>query len=171
MSEISSIVAQQETVVVDRDAEGEVDEVVVERSVALSKPKRGFAGFSWGEILVWFLICGLAMWCFWLTSQIKSEEKPEIVTVGLSSMVNDFVQTQARSGNGPEQVQRDTARFMSIMEMVLSKRAKAGQTVIVSEAVIAGSAPDITSEVRAEVGKEMMADAPGGFNPAAPGGQ
>ena len=118
---------------------------------------RGFAGFSWGQLLLGAVLMAMIVWGFWITRQVDRMGDRRIVAMSLSGMVNDFIATEARSGNGPEQVQNDTKRFMILMQQVLGERAKRGETVIVGEAVVAGSAPDITAEIRGEVGKRMMA--------------
>ena len=120
----------------------------------------GFAGFSWGQIVLGALLCSFAIWGFWLTREVQQVSDRRIVTVAFSAMVNDFVAAEARSGNGPEQVQADTTRFMQILQTVLDERAQRGEIIIVGEAVVAGSAPDITAEVRSSVGQMMVAGAP-----------
>ena len=117
----------------------------------------GFAGFTGGQLLLGAVLAGIALWAFWITGKVERISERRIVAVSLSGMVGDFLRTEARSGNSTQQVEGDTARFMALMQAVLGERAQRGETVIVGEAVIAGSAPDITAEVRGEVGRRMLA--------------
>ena len=122
----------------------------------------GFAGFSWGQLGAG-AVCAVAMaWGGWLTREVDHLKHHRIVAVGLSGMINDFVMTEARSGNSPEQVQRDTAAFMGLLQTAMRARAANGETILVGEAVVGGSVPDVTAEVRAEVGKLMTASQGGG---------
>jgi hypothetical protein len=75
-------------------------------------------------------------------------------------MINDFVMAEARSGNSPEQVERDTRHFMALLQDVLRNRAQDGTTILVGEAVVSGSVPDVTADVRGEVGRLITAKAP-----------
>jgi len=117
----------------------------------------GFAGFTGGQLLLGAVLAGIALWAFWVTGKVERISERRIVAVSLSGMVGDFLRTEARSGNSTQQVEADTARFMALMQAVLGERAQRGETVIVGEAVIASSAPDITAEVRGEVGRRMLA--------------
>src|SRR3546814_17190617 len=76
-----------------------------------------------------------------------------IVSISLAGMANDFIMAEARSGASPEQVDSDTRHFMAAMQRTLQERAAAGETIVVSEAVVAASMPDITPEIRAAVGE------------------
>src|SRR3546814_4111101 len=89
-------------------------------------------------------------------------------------MANDFIMAEARSGVSAEQVDADTRHFMSAMQKTLQDRAAAGETIVVSEAVVAASVPDITPEVRSAVGEFIKRNPPprvGGMMgaPAMPG--
>src|SRR3546814_582769 len=67
---------------------------------------------------------------------------------------------EARSGASPEQVDSDTRHFMSAMQKTLQDRAAAGETIVVSEAVVAASMPDITPDVRAAVDEFIKRNPP-----------
>lgn len=122
--------------------------------------RRGFAGFSWGQILLGGLMIAAAGWGIWLTREFLIVRDKRIVSVSLAAMANDFVMAEARAANSPEQTQADTGHYMSALQKVLKDRAARGETILVSEAVVSSSVPDMTPEVRAAVGKLITANPP-----------
>lgn len=125
-----------------------------------NESKRGFAGFSWLQIGAGALLILTVLWGAWISKQVMALEGRRIVAVNLAAMANDFLSAQARSGASPEQVESDTRHYLAGLEMVLRKRAALGETLIVGEAVVSGSAPDITPQVRAEVGQYILDNPP-----------
>lgn len=125
-----------------------------------SHRRRGFAGFSWGQLVGSALVIGAAVWGTWVTREIMRLGDRRIVAVSLAAMANDFVMAEARSGNSAEQTDADTRHYMEALQGVLRDRAARGETILVSEAVVAASVPDITPEVREAVGKLIIANPP-----------
>ncbi|MCW2406888.1 hypothetical protein M2336_003572 [Sphingobium sp. B1D7B] len=132
---------------------------------APTKP-RGFAGFSWPQLFGGVVVVGALVWGVWLTQEVDQLKARRTVSVSLSAMINDFVVAQARSGNSPEQVERETAHFMATLQGILKARAQAGESILVSEAVISESVPDITPQIRAKVGEAIMAASPAQRRPS-----
>ena len=131
-------------------------EPLVPSTDAASAPasrRRGFAGFSWGQILGGTALVAALVWGGWATRELMILKERRIVSISLAGMANDFIMAEARSGASPEQVDSDTRHFMSAMQRTLQDRAAAGETIVVSEAVVAASMPDITPDVRAAVGE------------------
>ena len=122
--------------------------------------RRGFAGFSWGQLLGSALVLGAAVWGTWATREILALGDKRIVAVSLTAMANDFVMAEARSGNSPEQTDADTRHYMEALQGVLKERALKGETILVGEAVVSSSVPDVTPEVREAVGKLITANPP-----------
>lgn len=125
-----------------------------------ARRRSGFAGYSWTGIAIGAVLIGTSVWGAWITREVIKLKSRRIVAVSLSAMINDFVMAEARSGNSPEQVERDTRHFMALLQDVLKKRAQDGTTILVGEAVVSGSVPDVTAEVRGEVGRLITANAP-----------
>lgn len=123
-------------------------------------PKRGFAGFSWGQLLGGVAIVGTAVWGAWVTREVVVLQQARTVSVSLASMANDFVMAEARAGVSPEQAEVDTRHYMATLQDILRQRAAKGEIILVSEAVVTGSVPDITPEVREAVGKAITASPP-----------
>ena len=130
--------------------------------------RRGFAGFSWGQILGGTALVAALVWGGWATRELMILKERRIVSISLAGMANDFIMAEARSGASPKQVDSDTRHFMSAMQRTLQDRAAAGETIVVSEAVVAASMPDITPDVRAAVGEFIKRNPPPRVAAAAP---
>jgi Type-F conjugative transfer system protein (TrbI_Ftype) len=130
----------------------DVGEASPGRLTALRQTRR-FAGFTYGQLGIGVLILGAAIWGMWATSKIFALDDRRVVSVRLAAIVNDFVSAEARSGTPPEQIEPHTRAFMVALDAVLKKRAAGGQVVLVGEAVIASSVPDVTNDVVADLAK------------------
>ncbi|QUM74701.1 TrbI F-type domain-containing protein [Sphingopyxis granuli] len=129
-------------------------------AAAPASRRRGFAGFSWGQILGGTALVAVLVWGGWATRELMILKERRIVSISLAGMANDFIMAEARSGASPEQVDSDTRHFMTAMQRTLQDRAAAGETIVVSEAVVAASMPDITPDVRAAVGEFIKRNPP-----------
>ena len=107
-----------------------------------------------------------AIWGMWATSKIFALEDRRVVSVRLASIVNDFVTAEARSGTPPEQLENNTRAFMGALDTVLEQRAQEGQVILVGEAVIASSVPDVTDDVLADLSKLVKMPSPAAMPPA-----
>jgi hypothetical protein len=136
--------------------------------VPSSRRSGRFAGLTYAELALGVLLLGAAIWGMWATSRIIALEDRRVVSVRLASIVNDFVSAEARSGTPPEQLEPRTRAFMSALDGVLKKRAAGGQVVLVGEAVIASSVPDVTNEVVAELSKVAAMPVATAMPPAIP---
>jgi hypothetical protein len=104
----------------------------------------------------WLLLAGagaLAVWGAWATKALVdlSRERQPIVQVRLSEIVGDYVRDAARSSLPADEVSRQTARFLKVLNDVMGAQGSGGRIVLLSNAVVSGELPDITSEVRAQV--------------------
>ncbi len=129
-------------------------------AAAPTSRRRGFAGFSWGQIWGGTALVAALVWGGWATRELMILKERRIVSISLAGMANDFIMAEARSGASPEQVDSDTRHFMSAMQRTLQDRAAAGETIVVSEAVVAASMRDITPDVRAAVGEFIKRNPP-----------
>ncbi|MFM2099263.1 MAG: hypothetical protein RLZZ366_802 [Pseudomonadota bacterium] len=130
------------------------------------RKSRRFAGFTFGQLGLGVLLLGAAIWGMWATSKIFALEDRRVVSVRLASIVNDFVSAEARSGTPPEQLEPRTRAFMVALDGVLKKRAAGGQVVLVGEAVIASSVPDVTNDVVADLAKVVKMPVAAAMPPA-----
>jgi hypothetical protein len=129
---------------------------------------RRFAGFTYGQLAIGALLLLATIWGMWTTSRIMALEERKVVSVRLASIVNDFVSAEARSGTPPEELGNRTRAFMLALDTVLKKRAASGQVVLVGEAVVAASVPDVTADVLADLSKVVTLPIAAAMPPAMP---
>jgi hypothetical protein len=133
---------------------------------ATSTGVRRFAGMTYLQLGLIALGLFAAIWGMWATSKIFALEDRRVVSVRLASIVNDFVTAEARSGTPPEQLENNTRAFMGALDSVLEQRAQEGQVILVGEAVIASSVPDVTDDVLADLSKLVKMPSPAAMPPA-----
>lgn len=119
------------------------------------KPERRFAGYSLTTLANFAGILLAGLWASWATSALVEVKAREVVTVELASMMGAFVEAEARSGNPPEIMKARVERYLNAVEASVATLRADGRTVLVAEAVIAGSAPDFTETVRADVARRL----------------
>lgn len=100
---------------------------------------------------------GQVLWGVWTTDKLLTLEKREVVTVQLSRIVGDFIEAEARAGRPPEETKQRVQAYLKAVEASVQKLGREGRTVLVAEAVVAGSTPDVTGSVRADVVRRMGA--------------
>lgn len=129
------------------------------------KPAR-FAGLTYAQLGLMAVALAAAIWGMWATAKIFALEDRRVVSVRLAAIVNDFVTAEARSGTPPDQLTARTRTFMTALDSVLKKRAADGQVVLVGEAVVAASVPDVTMEVVADLAQLVKMRPPAAMPPA-----
>ena len=100
---------------------------------------------------------GQVLWGVWATDKLLTLEKREVVTVQLSRIMGDFIEAEARAGRPPEETRQRVQAYLKAVEASVQKLGREGRTVLVAEAVVAGSTPDLTGSVRADVVRRMGA--------------
>jgi conjugal transfer pilin signal peptidase TrbI len=95
------------------------------------------------------------IWGVWATRTLLALEKRQVVTVQLSRIMGDFVQAEARSGRPAEQSRGEVEAYLKAVQASVERLGQGGRTVLVAEAVVAGSVPDMTEMVRADVARRM----------------
>jgi hypothetical protein len=119
-------------------------------TAAATAPARrpaGFAGLTPAQLGLGLLAILLAIWGMWVTRTLMTPTDQHIVKADLSRIVGDYVQAQARSDTPPERVQAEMRRFMASLDGELQRRGKAGEVVLVGEAVLSKNVADITADV------------------------
>jgi len=93
-------------------------------------------------------------WCLIQLSRLKAN--PEVMTVGVRQLTQQYMAEMALSDLPPEEVAIRTELFLSVMQDTL-RRAAEGQNVVLiaREAVLAGAATDVTDEVNTAVKNAM----------------
>lgn len=134
-------------------ARSEADTILAETTVSSldgvqAKRKRAvFAGYTAGQLLVGAAILFALVWALWISKVVTAEKPQQIVKADLSRIVGEYVSAQARSATPPDQVQAQMRAFMASLDTELQRRGAAGQVVLVGEAVLSKSVPDITVDV------------------------
>lgn len=123
-------------------------------------PQRRFAGYRLVTLANFAGIAIAGLWASWATTELIGLGRSEIVTVELAGMMGSFVEAEARSGNPPEIMKARVEAYLKAVELSVDRLAKEGRTVLVAEAVVAGSAPDFSGVVRADVERRLASPAP-----------
>jgi hypothetical protein len=100
-------------------------------------------------------IVGAGAWGVWTTQHLLALEKREVVTVQLARIMGDFVEGEARSGRSPDETKRRVEIYLKAVDASVQSLGSEGRTVLVAEAVVAGSAHDMTDAVRRDVAKRV----------------
>lgn len=129
-------------------------ENILATSIEPPAPRR-FAGYSVSTLANFAGILLAGLWASWATTALVEVKKREVVTVELAGMMGAFVEAEARSGNPPEIMKARVERYLKAVEASVATLRTEGRTVLVAEAVIAGSAPDFTETVRADVARRL----------------
>lgn len=109
--------------------------------------KTVFAGYTAAQLLIAAALVVALVWAMWVTKVVTAEKPQHIVKADLSRIVGEYVQAQARSATPPDQVQAQMRTFMASLDTELQRRGAAGQVILVGEAVLSKSVPDITADV------------------------
>ena len=116
---------------------------------------KGRLGINPTVITLALSMIGSTLWGLWATDKLLALEKREVVTVQLSGIMGDFVEAEARAGRSPEETRQRVQAYLKAVEASVDRLAHEGRTVLVAEAVVAGSTPDLTEAVRADVARRM----------------
>ena len=119
-------------------------------------PKRRF-GINLMAVALALSMIGSTLWGVWATDKLLALEKREVVTVQLSRIMGDFIEAEARAGRPPEETRQRVQAYLRAVEASVGQLGREGRTVLVAEAVVAGSTPDLTEAVRADVERRMGA--------------
>ena len=71
--------------------------------------------------------------------------------------MGDFIEAEARAGRPPEETKMRVQAYLQAVEASVGHLGREGRTVLVAEAVVAGSTPDLTEAVRADVARRVGA--------------
>ncbi|MDE8652243.1 TrbI F-type domain-containing protein [Novosphingobium album (ex Liu et al. 2023)] len=112
-------------------------------------------GVTWTTAAIGVSMVGSALWGIWATDKLLALEKRELVTVQLSRIMGDFIEAEARVGRPPDETKMRVQAYLQAVEASVEQLGRQGHTVLVAEAVVAGSTPDLTEDVRADVARRV----------------
>ena len=113
--------------------------------------ERRFGGYSLATLILFAALLAACLWGAWATTRLLELSARRVVTVRLAALMGEFVEAEARSGRAPEETKARIAHYLGAVEKAVDRLGEDGTTVLVAEAVVAGGAPDLTDQVRAEV--------------------
>lgn len=122
------------------------------KNILATQKWRGLA-LSPTAMLVGASMIGSTLWGVWATDRLITLEKREVVTVQLSQIMGEFIEAEARAGRPPEETRMRVELYLKAVEASVQALGREGRTVLVAEAVVSGSAPDLTESVRADVAR------------------
>lgn len=125
--------------------------------LATSDLRRRLASINLTAVVLGVGMIGQVLWGVWATDKVLTLEKREVVTVQLSRIMGDFIEAEARAGRPPEETRLRVQAYLKAVEASVQQLGREGRTVLVAEAVVAGSTPDLTQSVRADVVRRMGA--------------
>lgn len=124
--------------------------------------RRRVLGWQVGRLLGGAAVLCAALWGLWLTREVLTLKERRIVSVSLQSLIEHYVAETAQEGVGEEEAQRRTRAYLAAVEAVVASLNDGRTTVLVSEAVIGKTAPDITPAVEAAVARALAQGRAGG---------
>ena len=127
------------------------------KNILATQTLKGRFGINPTVITLALSMIGSTLWGLWATDKLLALEKREVVTVQLSGIMGDFVEAEARAGRTPEETRQRVQAYLKAVEASVGQLSREGRTVLVAEAVVAGSTPDLTEAVRADVARRMGA--------------
>jgi hypothetical protein len=118
---------------------------------------RTFAGLPVATVILGALVLVLSLWATWATRELMQLRDHRIVSVSLGSIVRDFIANEARARSTPDQAAYRTRVYLDATQGAMRNLASKNTTILVSEAVVGNSVPDITSQVKTAVDAKMNA--------------
>lgn len=116
---------------------------------------RGFAGFSPRELVVMGLFAVLLLWAAWATRELMILKDRRTVSVSLATLVQDFVSSEARRGATQQEAAARTKAYVGAVDAAMRAISEDGTTILVSEAVLGNSLPDVTDTVMKAVNARL----------------
>lgn len=101
------------------------------------------------------LVVAAILWVSWVSISLSRDQKPEIMQVRLTEIMNEFVDAQARKEGEPEVTRETIARYLKTMEDAVADMSREGRIIIVSEAVVSQNTPDATLLLKQRIAQKL----------------
>lgn len=118
------------------------------------------------EILIGSAMLVTLGWGAWVTKELVKPEA-EVVRVNVAGLVQEFMMTVSHSNWNPDEISKQTEAYTKSLDALIDRESKAGNTVLITEAVLSKGTRDITPQIRAELSQSMSL--PLSANPRATG--
>jgi hypothetical protein len=132
--------------------------VVADRSSAsggFAPRPSGFGGFSPCELVTMAMFALLLLWAAWATRELLILKDRRTVSVSLATMVQEFVAAEARRGANQQDAAARTKAYLTAIDAAMRAISEDGTTILVSEAVLGNSVPDVTQTVMTAVNSRL----------------
>jgi hypothetical protein len=126
-------------------------------AVAPTNSQTTFAGLPVPTIVLGAVVLFLALLSAWQTREILALRSHRIVSVSLSSLLHDYIATEAHNPGSPEIIALRTKLYIGATQAAVRGLTERGYTVLVTEAVAGGSVPDVTPAVKADIAAKLEA--------------
>lgn len=123
-------------------------------TAAMPSP-RGSGLFGGRELLLLGLMAVLLLWAAWATRELLALKERRVVSVSLATMVQDFVASEARRGASQQDAAARTRAYLGAIDAAMRAISEDGTTILVSEAVLGNSVPDVTTTVMKAVNSRL----------------
>jgi hypothetical protein len=84
----------------------------VKNILATSAVSKRLSGLNLTAIALAVSMLGSTLWGVWATQALLDLRKREVVTVGLSRIMGDFVEAEARTGRPPEETKQRVQAYL-----------------------------------------------------------
>ena len=121
---------------------------------------RTYAGIPVSTLFLGGLLLLMLLWSAWATRELLALKSHRTVSVSLATLVRDFVAAEARNGGTPEATTARTRIYIATIGGAVKSLADDGNTVLVSEAVLGSSVPDVTPQLKAAVDAKLRSLTP-----------
>ena len=117
--------------------------------------QRRVLGWRLDALLGVVLLMAAGIWGAWLTREVLQLQERRVVSVSLQALVGNYVSGAAREGLSETEIEERTRRYLAAVETAMAGLSDGRTTVLVSEAVLGRSVPDVTPAVEAAVARAM----------------
>lgn len=131
-------------------------------------PRVLFAGFTLKELLAILAFAAVALWAAWATRELLALKERRTVSVSLTTMVQSFVAAEARRGADQGKAAARTKAYLGAIDAAMRAISSDGTTILVSEAVLGNSVPDVTATVMKAVNARVGLSTAHGSEPTTP---
>ena len=121
---------------------------------------RTYAGIPVSTLILGGLMLLMLLWSAWATRELLALKSHRTVSISLASLVRDFVGAEARNGGSAEVTAARTRIYIATIGGAVKAMADDGNTVLVSEAVLGNSVPDVTPQLKAAVDARLRSLTP-----------
>lgn len=104
------------------------------------------------------LIAAVILWIIWVSLRLTQPNEQKIVQVGMSEIMRDFVDAEAKGNSDPEMTREAIARYLKATEAAVDELGRSGHVILVAEAVLSKNTPDATPLLKDRIAQKLEED-------------